>query len=91
MRAERCVEGEGKPWWLLLAEQSRLDKLGNSFFLQSDYQPQRQHALGKHAQAESPAVRKNRVTNSQRRELNLWQVKTKAKSLCGIEITLLLP
>lgn len=39
----------------------------------------------------SPSVQKNRVTSSNRRELNLWQAKTKGRSVCGIEITLLLP
>lgn len=44
---------------------------------------------GKHA--ESPSVQKNRVTGSDRRELNSRQAKTEARSVCGIEITLLLP
>lgn len=44
---------------------------------------------GKHA--ESPSVQKNRVTSSDRRELNSRQAKTEARSVCGIEITLLLP
>jgi len=82
------VEEEGEP----LAKVEAKWMSWRTIFLQNTYyQLQLQHALSKHAQAESPAVRKNRVTSSDRRELNSWQAKTKVRSLCDVEIALLLP
>lgn len=67
---------------------SQMEKQKN-FYLQKNYQPQCYHTLGKHEGSSS--VQKNWLISGDRRELNLWQTKNKVRSVCGIEITLLLP